>query len=170
MPHLPRWRTSYTSIASCCLQSSNVDESSHGLPRVCTRFEAFADHGVLCNRSSRFGRQANKPSEIQNGQLLSPTSEYSSQESSSATSTPFQNASIAGPSATQSDSNRPDNNMVLRPVPTPIRRIPFFFREENSNLIAKGNFMTLAAKPEHVEKGEWLAHQSSSIACQDSSW
>jgi len=39
------------------------------------------------------------------------------------------------------------------------RRIPFFFREENSNLIVKGNFMTLSAKPEFVEKGEWLAHQ-----------
>jgi hypothetical protein len=39
------------------------------------------------------------------------------------------------------------------------RKIPFFFREENSGLIVKGNFMTLAARPEHVEKGEWLAHQ-----------
>ena len=42
------------------------------------------------------------------------------------------------------------------------RKTPFFFREENTNLIVKGNFMTLAAKPEHVEKGEWLAHQGNS--------
>ena len=39
------------------------------------------------------------------------------------------------------------------------RRPPFFFREEYSTLIVKGNFMTLAAKPVHVEEGEWLAHQ-----------
>lgn len=41
------------------------------------------------------------------------------------------------------------------------RRPPFFFREEYSNLIVKGNFMTLAAKPKLVEEGEWLAHQGS---------
>jgi hypothetical protein len=40
------------------------------------------------------------------------------------------------------------------------RRPPYFFREEYSNLIVKGNFMTLAAKPVYVEEGEWLAHQS----------
>ncbi|KAF1968666.1 Mob1/phocein, partial [Bimuria novae-zelandiae CBS 107.79] len=39
------------------------------------------------------------------------------------------------------------------------RRPPFFFREEYSNLIVRGNFMTLAAKPNLVEEGEWLAHQ-----------
>ncbi|ORY13685.1 Mob1/phocein [Clohesyomyces aquaticus] len=39
------------------------------------------------------------------------------------------------------------------------RRPPFFFREEYSSLIVKGNFMTLAAKPKLVEDGEWLAHQ-----------
>jgi len=44
-------------------------------------------------------------------------------------------------------------------VPPASRKPPFYFREENSGLIVKGNFMTLAAKPEHVEKGEWLAHQ-----------
>jgi hypothetical protein len=44
-------------------------------------------------------------------------------------------------------------------VPSGTRRPPFFFREEYSNLIVKGNFMTLAAKPKLVEEGEWLAHQ-----------
>ena len=39
------------------------------------------------------------------------------------------------------------------------RKPPFFFRAEYASLIVKGNFMTLAAKPEHVELGEWLAHQ-----------
>ena len=44
------------------------------------------------------------------------------------------------------------------------RRPPFFFREEYSNLIVKGNFMTLAAKPVLVDEGEWLAHQGDSHA------
>jgi len=39
------------------------------------------------------------------------------------------------------------------------RKPPFFFREQYANLIVKGNFMTLAAKPVLVEEGEWLAHQ-----------
>jgi len=55
---------------------------------------------------------------------------------------PFENQSGEPPSAS----------------PSP-RRPPFFFREEYSSLIVKGNFMTLAAKPKLVEEGEWLAHQ-----------
>lgn len=39
------------------------------------------------------------------------------------------------------------------------RKPPYFFREEYSNLIVKGNFMTLAARPKMVDEGEWLAHQ-----------
>ncbi|KAF2866798.1 protein kinase-like protein activator [Massariosphaeria phaeospora] len=44
-------------------------------------------------------------------------------------------------------------------MPSASRRPPFFFRDEYSNLIVKGNFMTLAAKPKLVDEGEWLAHQ-----------
>jgi hypothetical protein len=44
-------------------------------------------------------------------------------------------------------------------APAAARKPPYFFREEYSGLIVKGNFMTLAAKPVHVEDGEWLAHQ-----------
>ncbi|KXT13244.1 hypothetical protein AC579_1738 [Pseudocercospora musae] len=39
------------------------------------------------------------------------------------------------------------------------RKPPFFFREEYSGFIVKGNFMTLAAKPQLIEEGEWMAHQ-----------
>jgi MOB kinase activator 1 len=39
------------------------------------------------------------------------------------------------------------------------RKSPLFFREENAGFIARGNFMTLALKPQLVEEGEWLAHQ-----------
>lgn len=38
-------------------------------------------------------------------------------------------------------------------------KTPMFFREQYANLIVKGNFMTLAAKPVLIEEGEWLAHQ-----------
>jgi hypothetical protein len=48
-------------------------------------------------------------------------------------------------------------------VPAGNRRPPFFFREEYSNLIVKGNFMTLAAKPKLVEEGEWLAHTGKQV-------
>ena len=43
------------------------------------------------------------------------------------------------------------------------RRPPFFFREQYANLIVKGNFMTLAAKPVLIEEGEWLAHQGKPV-------
>ena len=50
----------------------------------------------------------------------------------------------------------------------PNRKAPFFFREQYANLIVKGNFMTLAAKPVLVEEGEWLAHQG--MACVHFPW
>ncbi|KAI9722218.1 MAG: hypothetical protein M1812_001690 [Candelaria pacifica] len=55
-------------------------------------------------------------------------------------------------------SNHP--NLGLQGAQTPINRKPMpFFREEFSTFIVKGNFMTLAALPKHVDLGEWLAHQ-----------
>ncbi|SMQ46820.1 unnamed protein product [Zymoseptoria tritici ST99CH_1A5] len=39
------------------------------------------------------------------------------------------------------------------------KSVPYFFREKHAGFIVKGNFMTLAAKPQLVEEGEWLAHQ-----------
>jgi MOB kinase activator 1 len=44
------------------------------------------------------------------------------------------------------------------------RKSPLFFREENAGFIARGNFMTLALKPQLVEEGEWLAHQGENLA------
>lgn len=37
----------------------------------------------------------------------------------------------------------------------------YFFREKYAKCSVKGNFLTLAAQPKNVEKGEWLAHQGS---------
>ena len=39
------------------------------------------------------------------------------------------------------------------------KKLPFFFREDYTGFIVKGNFMTLAARPHLVEEAEWLAHQ-----------
>jgi len=44
----------------------------------------------------------------------------------------------------------------------PSNKTPLFFREEHSGFIARGNFATLALKPQLVEEGEWLAHQGRS--------
>ena len=41
----------------------------------------------------------------------------------------------------------------------PSNKSPLFFREEHAGFIARGNFATLALKPQLVEEGEWLAHQ-----------
>ncbi|KAL9055298.1 MAG: hypothetical protein Q9162_003605 [Coniocarpon cinnabarinum] len=112
------------------------------------------------NFASRFGRPANKaPSSRQESPAgdnnNSPTTLEQSSRSNLSTPVspqPPRSPTLPEPAA----QSRSASNMSSHP---PGRRMPFFFREENSGLIVKGNFMTLAAKPEHVEKGEWLAHQ-----------
>ncbi|KAF1982927.1 Mob1/phocein [Aulographum hederae CBS 113979] len=104
-----------------------------------------------------FGRTNNNKSTNQSGKgngsnLPSPT--YQNSSSSLTPSippmpqSPALSAQMSFDNASGSDVNLPTN-----------RRPPYFFREEYSGLIVKGNFMTLAAKPQHVDEGEWLAHQ-----------
>ncbi|KAF2145391.1 uncharacterized protein K452DRAFT_220740 [Aplosporella prunicola CBS 121167] len=62
-----------------------------------------------------------------------------------------------GPSASVSEA--PSATESQAPATPGTRKPPYFFREEYTNLIVKGNFMTLAARPKMVEEGEWLAHQ-----------
>ncbi|KAF2131348.1 protein kinase-like protein activator [Dothidotthia symphoricarpi CBS 119687] len=111
----------------------------------------------LAGRSNKSNNQQQQQQQQQQGGKTgtpSPTAQYSAsptfQQPSSVPPMPHSPAqssamSYEGPSegSAQSGSRRP----------------PFFFREEYSNLIVKGNFMTLAAKPKLVEEGEWLAHQ-----------
>ncbi|KIW06746.1 uncharacterized protein PV09_02439 [Verruconis gallopava] len=89
-----------------------------------------------------------------NGQGVSSPTTLSSPSSSLAPSLPSVPHS-PGLSSTMSYENIP----AADSQPSLQRRPPFFFREEYSNLIVKGNFMTLAAKPVLVDEGEWLAHQ-----------
>ncbi|KAF2156012.1 Mob1/phocein [Myriangium duriaei CBS 260.36] len=77
-----------------------------------------------------------------------------------------------GQSPTGFDHSPSQGSLNQSPMPSPSltsenpmssdfgnRRTPYFFREQYANLIVKGNFMTLAAKPVLIEEGEWLAHQ-----------
>ncbi|KAH5552976.1 hypothetical protein HBI25_179240 [Parastagonospora nodorum] len=103
----------------------------------------------LAGRSNKGTQQQGK------GGTPSPTTPYSnSPTSQQLPSVPPMPHSPALSSAMSFESQgAPDSS-----VPAGSRRPPFFFREEYSNLIVKGNFMTLAAKPKLVDEGEWLAH------------
>ena len=105
------------------------------------------------NISSRFGRGANK--QPNTAQSPSPTDQRSpdSLQSPVASISSGRVVSPSLPDLAASDSG------AAKMAEGAGKRVPYFFREENAGLIVKGNFMTLAAKPEIVEKGEWLAHQ-----------
>lgn len=119
-----------------------------------------------CKRRRGFGRQSNKP-----------TNAPQQPKSSGATSPSFppqqQQPSFSQSSLASSHSNMPQSPSLtqspsLENTPghennNPNRKPPFFFREQYANLIVKGNFMTLAAKPVLIEEGEWLAHQGWSL-------
>ncbi|KAF2461067.1 protein kinase-like protein activator [Lineolata rhizophorae] len=101
-----------------------------------------------------FGRKADKGDSRRDGQQTpSPTSYTGSQTSLPGISAPQMPHSPALSAAMSVESQSSEFQASAN------RKPPFFFREEYAGLIVKGNFMTLAAKPVHVEEGEWLAHQ-----------
>ncbi|KAF1994605.1 protein kinase-like protein activator [Amniculicola lignicola CBS 123094] len=101
------------------------------------------------------GRSTKQPGKGNGQGTPSPTAPYApSPTSSQAPSVPPMPHSPALSSAMSFESQG-----ISESAPSSSRRPPFFFREEYSNLIVKGNFMTLAAKPKLVDEGEWLAHQ-----------
>ncbi|KAK7535470.1 protein kinase-like protein activator [Phyllosticta citricarpa] len=77
----------------------------------------------------------------------SPQQSYQSSSATLAAQSPSMSASTAS-EAHHDASHQPGT-----------RKPPYFFRDEYANLIVKGNFMTLAARPKMVDEGEWLAHQ-----------
>lgn len=98
-----------------------------------------------------FGRASNKgPNVPKQGNAPSPTN--FSQPPMSASQHSLAHSPALSPSLSNDTSSSIDNFNINR-------KQPFFFREQYANLIVKGNFMTLAAKPVLVEEGEWLAHQ-----------
>ncbi|KAF2722671.1 Mob1/phocein [Polychaeton citri CBS 116435] len=101
-----------------------------------------------------FGRQAPRNSNHPNqppsrGNTASPAA-----YSPSSLTPPSIPPAPASPSLTAS---LPPNDMP--PEPKEKKNEPLFFREDYTALIVKGNFMTLAAKPQQVEEGEWISHQ-----------
>ncbi|KAK7535868.1 protein kinase-like protein activator [Phyllosticta citribraziliensis] len=77
----------------------------------------------------------------------SPQQSYQSSSATLAAQSPSMSASTAGDA--HHDASQQSGT----------RKPPYFFRDEYANLIVKGNFMTLAARPKMVDEGEWLAHQ-----------
>jgi hypothetical protein len=110
------------------------------------------------NSRQGFGRQANKSPnpqqqvERQGGHLHQiNTGPYAASNTPPPQSSPSLHANaMAAPTQQLPDANR---------------KPPYFFRDEYSGLIVKGNFMTLATRPTLVEKGEWLAHQGLYTIC-----
>lgn len=103
-----------------------------------------------------FGRQSNKAPQQQNKGGNAPSPSYQTAPSMASSSSqnlpnsPALSATMSFENVNHSDSGNQHRNP------------PFFFREQYANLIVKGNFMTLAAKPVLIEEGEWLAHQGMS--------
>ena len=54
----------------------------------------------------------------------------------------------------------PNSTFSSEPQPGPEPTRLFFQERYASKLGVRGNFLPLAAKPENVDLGEWLAHQS----------
>jgi hypothetical protein len=103
------------------------------------------------NSRQGFGRQANRspnPQQQAERQGSHPgqinTSPYGASNTPPPQSSPSLHSQTMAAPLQGADSNR---------------KPPYFFRDEYSGLIVKGNFMTLATRPTLVEKGEWLAHQ-----------
>jgi hypothetical protein len=113
----------------------------------------IADDNVFDSRN--FGRQGNS-----GGRPNAPPSRGNTASPSAyspSTTEPSTNplASNAAPNMAANEVAYQNNNSTNNGV----KSVPYFFREKHAGFIVKGNFMTLAAKPQLVEEGEWLAHQ-----------
>lgn len=133
-------------------------ESRRGVTVISLEDSRHPNANRVSNILSRqgFGRntKTGQPGRGNGQQLPSPTSQGSgSQLSVTLGSVPHS----PGPNSAMSFDIDPQADQSQH------RKPPYFFREEYSGLIVKGNFMTLAAKPAYVEEGEWLAHQGESV-------
>jgi hypothetical protein len=138
---------------ACFTDPSTSPHNYPPIPRLCgkpTNSQLLLDY----LRRQGFGRQANRSPNPQQQQerghvpppLASPVIPHNLISPSPVPPSPNPSTAM---SVAESNSST-----------SPSRKPPYFFREEYANLVVKGNFMTLAATPRHVDKGEWLAHQS----------
>jgi len=143
-------------LPSLCLQTPPLTTTSLHSPQI------LLLSWINSNRRQGFNRQPNKSPNPQqqaergNVQPVAPSPTFAQASVPSS-----QSPAPPSPSITQDMSFQ--NQQA--PAASTNRKPPYFFREEYSNLIVKGNFMTLAAKPVHVEDGEWLAHQGMCCCC-----
>lgn len=102
--------------------------------------------------SRQFGRQSNKDNK--NNQQRGHAPQIASPTGSTPSMPPVTNSTSISSTLTPDNGYGGDSHADNEPT-------KFFFKEKHAtNFILKGNFMTLAAQPKHIELGEWLAHQS----------
>ncbi|KZF26450.1 Mob1/phocein [Xylona heveae TC161] len=99
-----------------------------------------------------FSRPSNRNGNQRGNGAQTPSASPISANSASAQSLPHSPSLSSNVSVDSPNANAHDGQVAVNTKP------PFFFREEHAGFVVKGNFMTLAAKPQHVELGEWLAH------------
>jgi hypothetical protein len=116
-----------------------------------TPFSASSRQGL----SRQSNRSPNSQLQLESGHVPPPLPSPTLQQNRGSSTSP-----VPPSPGLNSNMSLPDHASASGHQPAS-RRPPYFFREEYAGLIVKGNFMTLAAKPVHVEDGEWLAHQGS---------
>lgn len=119
------------------------------------KLRAIADDGD--DDSRNFGRQTNPP---RPGTGQAPSRTNTSSPSSHSPSSLYPPSLQQGPSSPSQATHNMNANEQAHQTNQGARKPPFFFREEYAGFIVKGNFMTLAAKPQLVDEGEWIGHQS----------
>ncbi|KAM3418576.1 hypothetical protein BST61_g4552 [Cercospora zeina] len=107
------------------------------------------------NNLRNLGRQAN-PSRSSPNQ---PPSRGNTSSPSANSPSSLYPPSLQQQAQTPSSSGPPPANMATNEQAQPAGKLPHFFKDDFAGFIVKGNFMTLAANPRHVDQGEWLAHQ-----------
>lgn len=125
--------------------------------------------GAARNNSNNNGHSTQVQNQNQNQppNRINTSSPSSYNPSSSLGPPPSVPQAPASPSLLLANMANNDQAYQNNSQPPPRGKVPLFFREDHSGFIVKGNFMTLAAKPQNVETGEWMAHQSEWMQWRD---
>lgn len=156
--HCLIWGSGLEITGSSGSPTHHTAKTHHHTARSCmpnTDLRSFANY-IFYRHRRNLGRQANptRPNAPPSRGNTSSPSAYS----------PSSQGPLPSPS--QSSSTMAQNDQAHQSNQTPHasqsskKNVPYFFREQCAGFVVKGNFMTLAAKPQLVEEGEWLAHQS----------
>lgn len=110
---------------------------------------SYTEHSTILtlfysHRRQGFGRANTKS----NGNLKAAAANGASTSSNATPPLPYLTPSTSMSSALSTDSSSYSDGEPKR-----------FFNEKYAKCSVKGNFLTLAAQPKNVERGEWWAHQ-----------